>query len=202
MSDYITPEQLKATLSMTGETFADEDVERAITAASRGIDQLCQDRFYQGTADSARYYDPADRRVVKLLPSAGSIASVKIDEDGDGTFETTLAENTDYLKWPYNAGDDAEPWWELHIHPNSSYRFPKYPRSVEVTGRFGWSAVPAAIEQATGILAAKLVKRSREAPFGIAVFGLDGGEAVRIARNDPDVMFLTGPYMRSRVTVA
>lgn len=203
MSDlYMSVSDMKEMLSISGESFLDGEVQRALEAASRGIDELCQDVFTQGTVDTARYFDAADSCTVKLRPSAGSITSVKIDEDGDGTFEVTLTAGADYLVWPYNNEADAKPWWELHINHASSYRFPSYQRSVEVTGRFGWATLPSAIAEATGLLAAKLLKRAREAPFGIAVFGTEGGMAMRIARNDPDVMFLIGPYMRDRVTVA
>lgn len=202
MTTYMTLSDLKDTLSISGESFIDADLERALEAASRVIDEACQDRFFQETADSTRYFDPAGPRRVKLRPSAGSITTVKIDDNGDGSFPTTLAAGTDYLAWPYNNGTDSKPWWELHIHPNSSLCLPDLPRSVQVTGKFGWETTPAEIVQATGLLAAKLLKRAREAPFGIAVFGADAGMAMRIARNDPDVMMLISPYMRDRAVVA
>lgn len=202
MTTYMSLSDLKDTLSISGESFIDADLDRALEAASRVLDEACQDRFFQGTADTTRYFDAAGPDRVKIRPSAGSITEVKIDDAGDGSFPTELTAGSDYLAWPYNNGEDAKPWWELHIHPNSSACFPSYPRSVRVTGRFGWAAAPAEIVQATGLLTAKLLKRSREAPFGIAVFGTDGGMAMRIARNDPDVMMLISPYMRDRAVVA
>lgn len=199
MTVYLSATALKDTLSLTGETFADNDVDRALLAASRGLDELCHDRFY-ATAGTY-YFDPADSMTVKLRPSAGSITSIAVDTDGDGDFETELTD-TDYLAWPYNNPAEAKPWWEVQLHPKSSVRFPAYPRSVRVIGSFGWATLPPALEQATGLLAAKLLKRAREAPFGIAVFGTEGGVAMRIARNDPDIMFLVGPFIRDRVVVA
>jgi hypothetical protein len=44
-----------------------------------------------------------------------------------------------------------------------------------VTGQFGWSTSPEDIKAATSILAAKLFKRVREAPFGIVTVGIDQG---------------------------
>jgi hypothetical protein len=75
-----------------------------------------------------------------------------------------------------------------------------FPRSVRVTGQFGWSEVPEAVKSATVILATKLVRRAREAPFGVVSIGLDGG-AMRIARTDPDVMFLLGEYIQNPIAV-
>lgn len=201
MSNYLTLEEVKESIDLSGTSYRDDDIERALAAAELVIENLCEDRFYQDGTAVARYYDPEDSATVKLRPSAATIDSVKVDEDGDGVYETTLAA-TDYVKWPYNAAADAKPWWELRIHPNSSECFPTaYPQSVEVTAKFGWATTPEAVKQATLILATKLLKR-REAPFGIVAFSFDGGDAMRIARNDPDVMGLLGPYMRTRVKTA
>ena len=65
-------------------------------------------------------------------------------------------------------------------------------------GKFGWAAVPAAIVEATTILAAQLVKRAREAPFGVVAIGLDVGAVTRIAVTDPSIRFLISDYIRER----
>lgn len=201
MPNYLTLEEVKESIDLSGTSYRDDDIERALDAAELVIENMCEDRFYQDGTAVARYFDPEDSATVKLSPSSATITSVKVDEDGDGVYETTLA-STDYVKYPYNAAADSKPWWELRIHPNSSECFPTvYPQSVEVTAKFGWATTPEAVKQATLILATKLLKR-REAPFGIVAFNFDGGDAMRIARNDPDVMGLLGPYMRTRVKTA
>jgi hypothetical protein len=59
--------------------------------------------------------------------------------------------------------------------------------------------VPAQVKEATSILAARLIRRMREAPFGVVVVGgIDVGAAARIARVDPDVRFLLEPFTRWR----
>jgi hypothetical protein len=70
------------------------------------------------------------------------------------------------------------------------------PNSVRVTGRFGWDAVPPEIIEATGILATKLIRRSREAPFGILAVALETGTAIRLARTDPDIASLIDAFTR------
>jgi hypothetical protein len=45
------------------------------------------------------------------------------------------------------------------------------------------------------IMSVRLMKRAREAPFGVASVGFDGA-AVRIARVDPDVAFLLDNWVR------
>jgi hypothetical protein len=67
---------------------------------------------------------------------------------------------------------------------------------VKLTGQFGWTILPEAVKAATSILAAKLLRRVREAPFGIVTAGIDQGVAMRIARTDPDVYSLIAPYSR------
>lgn len=201
MGNYLTREEFKTRINLEGTTYSDADIDRSLGAAEEIIEEMCNDRFYQSGTAVARTFDAETQRVLKLRPSAGSITSVKLDEDGDGVYEITLAAS-DYVKWPYNAAADSKPWWELRIHPNSDYVFPtSYPQAIEVTGLFGWATTPDAIKDATAILASKLLKR-REAPFGIVAFNFEGGDAMRIARNDPDVMALVGPYMRDRISVA
>jgi hypothetical protein len=69
-------------------------------------------------------------------------------------------------------------------------------KSVQITGQFGWTTVPDDVRAAASILAAKLLRRVREAPFGIVTVGIDEGAAMRIARTDPDVFTLLNDYSR------
>jgi hypothetical protein len=48
------------------------------------------------------------------------------------------------------------------------------------------------------MIAARLVRRVREAPFGVVSVGLEG-EATRIARFDPDFEFLRSSVARTQV---
>jgi len=190
-SEYVTALALKDTLSLTGETFADADISAAIAAASRGIDELCNRRFYaDADALQVRYYRAIDRDLVRI-DDLVMLTSLATDPGGDGTFEETWTLNTDFTIEPLNAAADGRPFELLVRHPAGNYLFPtKYPRSVKLTGKFGWPAVPPAIVEATTILASKLLRRAREAPFGIVSLGMDG-VAVRIARTDPDIVLLT-----------
>src|SRR5262249_42740226 len=123
------------------------------------------------------------------------------DDDADAVFENTWTQNTDFVLEPLNAASDTEPWTAVRVQPYTSRIFYCWPRSLRVTGKFGWLTPPPAVKQATELLAARLLKRSREAPFGVVGLGLDEG-AVRIPRLDPDVAALLGPYMRRRIFAA
>ena len=140
-----------------------------------------------------RHYDAIDRDLVRI---DGVLAERSRRGAGDGVYEESWMNGVDFVFEPLNAAADGRPWELVRCHPRGSYRFPTdYPRAVKVTGRFGWPAVPPAIVEATTILASKLLRRAREAPFGIVSFGVDGG-AARIARTDPDVAFLVRPFIR------
>lgn len=54
MSLYVDADELKATLNLNQTTFADDDIDRAIAAASRAIDGYKGRRFYRST--ETRYY--------------------------------------------------------------------------------------------------------------------------------------------------
>ena len=202
MSDYITSAELKATLSLTGQTYADADVASAITAASRAIDNICNRRFYaDADALQVRYYTPTSTSAVKV-DDVVTFTSLSTDPAGDNTFPDSWTLHTDFELEPLNAAADGWPYTKLVVRSNGAYTFPfGYERSVMLTGKFGWATVPDSIVQATTIIASKLLKRSREAPFGILAIGMNG-EAVRLSRVDPDVNMLVGPYIKHRYSVA
>jgi len=194
--DYVTLDELKASQELHGTTYADHDLTLAISAASRAIDERCGRRFGRDSSASARVYTPLSGNLV-LIDDAISITMVETDQNGDGTFEQAWAANTEYVAWPLNASADGVPYTRITRHPLTGQFFPLWvPRSVRVTATWGWPAVPDQIRQATMLLAARLVKRSREAPFGVAMIGIDVGAAARIAAVDPDVRLLTDPLIR------
>lgn len=205
---YAQLADVKATLDLTAETFADPDISLALSSASRAVDNICERRFWLDTdATSVRYYTP--RRSGKLLQIDDLVefTSLETDSDGDGTFENSWTLNSDFVFEPLNATADGEPFTMVRVHPNGRFCLPGgrtgivsvpiVPRSVKLTGQFGWAEVPDGVGQATGILAGRLMRRAREAPFGVIGFAMEGGASVTsLARNDPDVMMLLKPYVR------
>lgn len=190
-TEYITLSELKNTSELMGVSFADYDAMLAISAASRGIDEYTGRQFFSSTG--TRYFTPTEPGFLEIEDLiSGTVMS---DDDGDGVFETTWVANTDYMLSPLNAAADGKPYEQLRVHPNSSARLPCWPRSVSVVGTFGWSACPDPVKTATILMAARLMKRAREAPFGIVGLGIDN-VAVRISRTDPDIAFLLDPYIR------
>lgn len=197
-NEYVTLSALKATLNLSTESFADADIGVALEAASRGVDDVCHRRFWADPdANQVRYYNPFAQQILKI-DDLVTLTTLATDPGGDGTFELTWTLNSDFTFGPQNADADGFPWEIVKVHPNGRYIFPKdMPRSVKVTAKFGWPAIPPKVISATGIIAHKLLRRAREAPFGIvSMIGADSGVAMRIARNDPDVMFLLDRYIK------
>ena len=195
---YISPDQLKSTLTLSGTSFADPDVTLAIGAASRAIDSSTGRRFWldSGT-NNVRYYTPRSYKLLQI-DDLVTMTSVAIDRAGAGNFSETWTTGTDYVLEPFNAPVEApaRPYETLRVRILSGRWLPQYvEQSVKITGQFGWTTVPDDVAAATGILAAKLLRRGRDAPFGI-VTGIDAGVAMRIARTDPDVYTLLRDYNR------
>lgn len=203
MTAYLNITTFKDTTELTGFSFADGDITSALETASRTIDDLCSPkppggihrRFYaDADALQVRYYTPHSRRSV-VIDDLIAITTLKTDPSGQGAFDVTWTLNTDFNLTPLNAVADSRPYERIIVHPRGYYWFPtEYPRSIQVTGKFGWANTPQAIIEATGLLAARLLKRKREAPLGIV--GSHDGIAMQIARNDPDIPGLIRPFVR------
>ena len=132
---YCTIADIKGILGITATT--DDTVIRKIAeSASRYIDNYCNRHFY--TISETRYFDGAK---TLWVPDLLSVTTLKTDEDGDGTFENTLA-TTDYIL--YGAGgDDAlnlYPRVRIEISEDSDYgSFANgIKKGVEIAGAWGY----------------------------------------------------------------
>jgi hypothetical protein len=195
VSDYITLAQLKASAGLD-QSYADADLSAAISAASRGIDQACS-RFFFQTPLQDRLYTPINAELI-MIDDLFEFDSLTTDQDFDGDFEETWAAK-EFSLTPLNADKDGKPFTRIELNNTLVVAkiFPAWENaSVKVSGKFGWPTVPPGVIDATTILATKLAKRKREAPFGIVQSFMDVGAAARIAKTDPDVSFLISSYVR------
>jgi hypothetical protein len=201
---YCTIEELKSRLRITT-TGDDLEVTIAAEAASRAVDGYCERYFYRVTA--TRTYVPADlyrTRVDDLV----SVTTLATDPAGTtaqgGTYPVTWPAAA-YQLLPYNPGKTGEPWPYTSIRAVGGLTFPwvvplllmRMDR-VQVTGVFGWPAVPQAVRTATLIAAAELF-RMKDMPAG----GGQPGEfsIVQLGPN-PRIGQLLDPYRRNPVLVA
>lgn len=195
-NEYITSAELKATLAMTGETFADADIAMALESASRACDGYKHTRFYK--ADETRFYSADESGyarslaiddLVNLGTAAAPTQTIFLDMDGNGTYEETWTVGTEFVLRPANYAADGIPANRIEILRHSSKRFSRYTDGVKVVGSFGWAAVHPNVKQATKLLAIRLLRR-KDVPFAILVAGQEMVAAARLGRIDPDVAFL------------
>lgn len=113
-----------------------------LEGASRIVDGVGNRHFY--AEELTNYYDGRGQKELWLptMPPGGDLLSVttlKVDEDGDGTYEVELTELTDFWLWP----DNATPKLRVDINPQSAQlsRFPSGRRRVEIVGINGYSNV-------------------------------------------------------------
>lgn len=185
---YVSADELKKTMSMLQTTFADADFRNAAAAATQAIDNYCGRTFKPHVgADTQRIYTARSDEFVPIhdLQDVPSLLSI----NGD----TTAVLATDYWLEAVPAAYPGPPYAALRKITRTFSR--GVPQAVKVTGKWGWPAVPAPITSAASIIASRLLRRQREAPFGILPFG-DQGEAMRLTQADPDVKFLLTPYRR------
>ena len=197
---YATLAQAKTFLSII-DSVDDTLLESLIESASRSIDRIANRRFYIDAAASARKYrasSPVFLFTDDISGTTGLI--VKIDEDGDGIFETTLTLNSDYVMDPLTAPSLNRPFTQITIVSNIN-TFPIFPGlfsnglrpGIEVTAKWGWPAVPDDIETACLILTADLYKR-KDSPGG--VLGLGDLGAIRMSPLGRDITAMVRAYKR------
>lgn len=183
---YVDADDFKKTLVAEGSTFLDDDIDLALQAASEGIDRA-QGRSYGLGEDEneVRLYDSVLGETL-YIDDLVDLVSLRVDRSGNGSFDT-WAVDTDFSLRPPNAAGQSQPFNQIRVHRSETFPCDSY-AVVEVTGQFGWPTPPASVIAATGIIAAQLLKRAREAPFGVV--SISSETAAYIARNDPQVAFL------------
>lgn len=194
--DYIESDEIKASLALTGESFADDDIELACSSASLAIDGyakhegIATDGF--GQTEAVRFYTASRFDVCLPVADLLDVTTLTIDTDDDGDYDETWVEGTDFVLDPVNAAVEGRPYSQVTlVYRNRSY-FPGGQRGVRIDGNWGWPAVPKPVTQAAKILAIRLLTRSRHAPLGIVAVGGEAVAAARLGRIDPDVSFLLG----------
>ena len=198
---YATLDELKDRLSVeVSDTLDDSELQAALASASREIEAYCRRQFNDAGTVSARVFSPLSGSLVRVddLHTADGLV-VATDEDGDGVYETTWS-STDYQLEPLDGVVDGVPGWPYSRIRAAGYRcFPTSRRpSVQVTARWGWSAVPAPVKEACLLIAAEAFKL-KDAPFGVAGFGEFGPVRVRM---NTRAQTLLAPYRRDPVLVA
>jgi hypothetical protein len=194
---YCSLQEIKAAARIT-DSVDDSLLEICVEAASRQIDRAC-DRIFYNAGSAVRVYLPTDPYAVEI-DDLVSLTTLKTSSAADQNYDVTWT-STDYELHPLNGrvGGSYSPFTD--IKAIGDYLFPVWTTNttnsneatVQVTGVWGWSAVPIDIKQATILLGMRLFKRY-DSPLGVAGFGDIG--AIRVGRIDPDVDALIMPFKK------
>ena len=115
------------------------EIEKIEEAASRRVDGLTGRQFFAETA--TRILDGCGR-AWQWIPDLLAETTIKLDEDGDRTFELTLVQGTDYyLKRRGYRDEDALPATVLELDTINGQRgtLRQRRRLVELVGRWGFT---------------------------------------------------------------
>lgn len=168
---YAMAREYRAAIQMTDHT-KDFDIERDLEAISRYIDKRL-DRFF--TKD----HIPVTRTYIIPATSPRLYVDDMAEAPSAVTINGANLPSNSYDLWPLNAALEPEPraYIRLDLIPQGSIPFFKKGDRVEVTARFGWPAVPAAIKSATIQLTAILRLESPRATQRISELGEAAVEA-------------------------
>lgn len=195
-NEYVQLATLKATLGLTGTQY-DGDLQAAIDAAGDMIDNATG-RTGKGFMKDAG--SSVSRKFWPLNPGFcvidDLVALSSVDYLGD-----PWTQEVDFYLEPMNAAADGRPYTAIrtiarpfiYTLAERAAGWAGFDGRIEVIGQWGWPAVPAAVVEAATILASRLFRRAREAPFAVVGAGVDG-EAIRLGKMDPDVAALIAPY--------
>lgn len=176
----------------------DSLLEIALESASRLIDEYTMRNFYNaGTA--TRLFVPNDDDCV-AIDDAISISSIAVSTLLNKTYDQTWTSAEYQLEPLNNVVDGLSGWPYTRIRAVGVWEFP-YDEddeiaTVQVTGVWGWSAVPTAVKQATIIQAMRIFKRL-DSPLGV-ISSPDTGYFRVSSRIDPDVAMLLNSYRKTR----
>lgn len=181
--DYCTLAEAKSYLRIDD---AADDVLLAtwITTASRAVDGFCGRQF--GKVDTLQA-----RTFLSVWDCHIGLYVVEIDDLMDLTGATVVDADalavTDYELSPVNAPQKGKPYERLVALVGGN---------LTITALWGWTAVPAAVKNATLLQTARFAAR-RDSPFGIAGSPSEGSEQRLLAALDPDLKTsLGGKYRR------
>lgn len=195
--DYVSADELAGFLRIDDD---DDDAElaRAATASSRAVDRHCNRQFGLVAAPEARYYTArwSTSRCLWLVAVDDLMTETGLEVATEQHTAGTYVAVTGAVLRPRNAAAEGRPWTEVVI-PDASAVGSLFGRfeGVRVTARFGWTAVPVTVVEATLLQASRLHAR-RDAPFGVAGSPEAGSEMRLLARIDPDVAVTLDDYRR------
>lgn len=203
MTSYADVDALKNWLSAGDDSAvifsgADEaTLQQLLDAATGFIERYTGRLFRAETGVSKDFW--ATSPYALALPDIRTVTAVTYDSTGQGTFNTTLTEGTDFYKTPLNPFPDAGIYTGLAVFPYSPRGFWGQYR-VRVQGDWGYvvnGAAPPGIQRACILVATRWWAR-KGAPLGI-VQNTDLGTFRSLQKEDPDAATVLTQYKAATV---
>ena len=202
---YRTVSELKGWLGLSG-SGQDTNLGYALDAATAAIDAYAGRQFDIDSAVVTRLYDCEFMDYADVDDIATTTGLIVKTLNADGSVAETLTLNTDYYLAPYNS-DKVEPVMPftkivMAIDKSGKVLPTEHRQGLSVTAKFGFSAVPDAIKQATLIQASRFFQR-KNSPMGFSGNPETGQPAVVfLSELDPDVKNLIKPFKKTTITLA
>lgn len=130
MNCYSNLTMLKRRLDITG-TNEDTELLELLNAASRAVDNYTRRWYY--VKEETRYCDGSGSPV--FLDDILSVTTFKLDEDGDATYESSMA-STDYHLYPLNGFPKT--WAKLSVDSDYGGFASGIVKGIEIVGTFGY----------------------------------------------------------------
>jgi hypothetical protein len=192
---YATLAEAKAYLTIS-DSIDDTMLESMVEAASRSIDNIASRRFYLDASASARLYRGTNPYILTVDDFGSTTGLIlALDTGGDGTYETTLTLNTDYVVEPFNAIAIGKPYTQITLVGGQllPWLLPNLRPSVQLTAKWGFPTVPEDISQACLILTADMYKRKDSVGGNLGISELG---AIRMSPLGRDIAAMTRAYRR------
>lgn len=193
--DYITTQDLND-YTRVDDTVDDVQVQVAVTASSRAVDDYCNRQFGIVASAEARTYTAEwnFRRCLWIISiddlMSPAVTGLVVMLGSDAV--------TDYTLEPRNAAQEGMPYTRLVINSTSQVKPSRSTDEFTLTARWGWNAFPVPVVQASLLQGSRFLAR-RDSPYGIAGSPDAGSEMRLLARLDPDVKTALGSrYVRKR----
>lgn len=141
-------------------------LQNALAVAERSVDRWCHRTFTVDATVTTRTYRPWRDEVV--VDDISTTTGLIVKDNG-----TTVANADLVLDPPNGVGVDGRtgwPYWRLTRADATWWATDGHRRTVEVTAKFGWAAVPDSIREATLILGADLF-HAKDTRLGVAGWG-------------------------------
>lgn len=192
---YATLAEAKAYLTIS-DSIDDTMLENMVEAASRSIDNIAGRRFYLDASATARLYRGTNPYILTVDDFGSTTGLIlALDTGGDGTYETTLTFNTDYVVEPFNAVAMGKPYTQITLVGGQllPWLLPNLRPSVQLTAKWGFPTVPDDISQACLILTADMYKRKDSVGGNLGISELG---AIRMSPLGRDIAAMTRAYRR------